>query len=166
MATGDTITTAPTAPIEAVELGLEWYTDSAGYDPNFLGPTVNLPTLSDQRMNDVALLKDSPEHVLNYTHFSVIMSKSRRLACLTAVNIDGAQALRLPRDNDRWYFDPRIDREYQSGPELYHKNDLDRGHLVRRLTRCGAPLQRLPMRTHFTSQTLPRNTSASTRKPG
>ena len=61
------------------------------------------------------------------------MSKSRRLSFFTAVNIDGNQSRSLDRTNDRWYFDPRIDRKYQSGPELYSNNDLDRGHLIRRL---------------------------------
>jgi endonuclease G len=61
------------------------------------------------------------------------MSKSRRLSFFTAVNIDGNQSRSVDRINDRWYFDPRIDRKYQSGPELYSNNDLDRGHLIRRL---------------------------------
>jgi endonuclease G len=61
------------------------------------------------------------------------MSKSRSLAFFTAVNIDGSQLIQIDRKNDRWYFDPRIDRSYQTGPELYINNDLDRGHLVRRL---------------------------------
>ena len=125
--------TTTTTPIEAAELELAWYTSSIGYDPNFLGLTVDLPKLSDQAMQDVAQLKASTKHVLNYTHFSVVMSKSRRLAHFTAVNIDGAQALELLRTGDRWYFDPRIERQYQSGPDLYRDNDLDRGHLVRRL---------------------------------
>jgi endonuclease G len=61
------------------------------------------------------------------------MNKARKLAFYTAVNIDGARLRQIPRSGDRWYFDPRIDRELQSGPELYANNDLDRGHLVRRL---------------------------------
>ena len=61
------------------------------------------------------------------------MSKSRRLAFYTAVNIDGSQIQQVDRDKDLWYYDPRIEREFQYGPELYSNNDLDRGHLVRRL---------------------------------
>ncbi|WP_180234189.1 DNA/RNA non-specific endonuclease, partial [Bacillus cereus] len=33
---------------------------------------------------------------------------------------------------NQWHFDPRIDKQYQCGDELYENNDLDRGHLVRR----------------------------------
>jgi len=60
------------------------------------------------------------------------MSKSRRLAYYTVVNIDGNQLMKIGR-NDKWYLDPRIETEYQCGPELYKNNSLDRGHLVRRL---------------------------------
>jgi endonuclease G len=49
------------------------------------------------------------------------------------VNIDGARLQPIKRDADKWYFDPRIERDFQMGPEAYAKNDLDRGHLVRRL---------------------------------
>jgi endonuclease G len=61
------------------------------------------------------------------------MNRARKLAFFTAVNINGGELKQVPRSSDRWYFDPRIDRNYQSGPELYASNDLDRGHLVRRL---------------------------------
>lgn len=60
------------------------------------------------------------------------MSKSRRLAFFTGVNIDGSELQSIKRERDRWYYDPRIDTKYQSGPELYANNDLDQGHLVRR----------------------------------
>ena len=70
---------------------------------------------------------------MKYTNFSVVMSKSRGLAFYTAVNIDGSKLEQLERNNDVWYYDPRIEREFQYGPELYSNNDLDRGHLVRRL---------------------------------
>lgn len=124
-------TTAST--LEALELTLDWYSGVTGYDPGFLGPTIPLPKLPEIRADDAVPLKDGSGTVLAYTHFSVVLSKSRRLAFFTAVNIDGAQCVPLPRNNDRWYFDPRIERDYQSGPDLYRDNPLDRGHLVRRL---------------------------------
>ena len=80
---------------------------------------------------DIALLKDGG-NVLHYTHFSIVMSKSRRLAYYTVVNIDGNQLKKVGR-NDKWYLDSRIETKYQCGPELYKHNALDRGHLVRRL---------------------------------
>nr|WP_173922865.1 DNA/RNA non-specific endonuclease [Agromyces sp. Marseille-P2726] len=68
---------------------------------------------------------------LAYEHFTVVLDTTRRFAGVTAVNIDGARLLQVPRD-DRWEFDDRIDRQLQAGPDVYANNDLDRGHLVRR----------------------------------
>jgi len=51
----------------------------------------------------------------------------------TAVNIDGASARNVRRGRDRWHMDPRVDTRFQIGDELYDRNKLDRGHLVRRL---------------------------------
>jgi endonuclease G len=121
------------AIMEALELSLDWYAGNDGYNPQFLGPTIPLPQLAESHAEDVVPLKDGAGSVLDYTHFSVVLSKSRRLAFFTAVNIDGAQSKKLSRKNDRWYFDPRIETYFQSGPDLYRDNPLDRGHLVRRL---------------------------------
>jgi endonuclease G, mitochondrial len=119
--------------LKTAELSLEWYAGSKGYDPDFLGPRVDLPALSEQQREDLVPLKDGSGHELKYTHFSVVMSKSRQLAFFTAVNIDGKRIEALPRDRDAWYFDPRIERKYHLDPKVYKHPDLDRGHLVRRL---------------------------------
>lgn len=121
------------APIEVGQLGEEWYSGVSGYDPIFLGAEFNvpLPALTAGIAHDQAQTKDG-KPVLDYTHFSIAMSKSRRLAFYTAVNIDGNELVDVKRGNDKWYFDPRLDEAFQSGPELYEKNDLDRGHLTRR----------------------------------
>jgi DNA/RNA endonuclease G (NUC1) len=121
------------APLIVVEMALAQFEGSRGYDPRFLGPRIDLPRLPPQLQADLAPLLEAEGHELKYTHFSVLMSKSRRLAYFTAVNIDGNQLRAIEREDDRWYFDPRIAREHQAGPELYAQNDLDRGHLVRRL---------------------------------
>jgi endonuclease G len=115
------------------DLDIEWYERSTGYDTAFLGDNyaVPLPKLRSDLKQDIALLKNGAT-VLDYTHFSIVMSKSRRLAYYTAVNIHGQQLINLQRPK-KWYFDPRLDRKYQCGPELYDNNDIDRGHLVRRL---------------------------------
>jgi endonuclease G len=74
-----------------------------------------------------------PSYVLPYHHFSVVLNKERGLAFYTAVNIDGASSIRLPRETDRWFLDPRVPEEDQTGEDVYASNPLDRGHLVRRL---------------------------------
>jgi endonuclease G, mitochondrial len=98
-------------------------TEAAGFDPGFLGVPANLPRLDDVRA--------AASVELAYEHFTVVLDTNRRLAAVTAVNIDGARLAKVPR-GDRWVFDDRIPEELQAGPEVYADNDLDRGHLVRR----------------------------------
>ena len=85
-----------------------------------------LPTLG-------AALKPKATAPLPYHHYSVVMNTDRRLAFFTGVNIDGHISHAIRRESDRWFFDPRIPREQQTGNEVYVNNELDRGHLVRRL---------------------------------
>jgi len=119
--------------MEVEKLSDTWYESSRGYDTQFLGDGYEVPhpIFPSDLEQDIAQLKDG-SNVLDYTHFSIVMSKSRRLAYYTVVNIDGNQLMKIGR-KDKWYLDPRIETEYQCGPELYKNNSLDRGHLVRRL---------------------------------
>jgi endonuclease G len=126
------------APLaEAIRIDPD-YSNRAGYDPAFLGrdAVVGLPTLTPELAKDAAtnsMATSDPPYVLAYNHFSVVLNKVRRLAFFTAVNIDGASGRRLKRETDHWYFDPRVPREEQTGGDVYAGNDLDLGHLVRRL---------------------------------
>ncbi|PCE16207.1 endonuclease [Microbacterium sp. SZ1] len=90
-----------------------------GYDLDFLPTRVPLPRPAGAARE------------LTYPRFTVLLDPERRLAAVTAVNIDGAQLKDLPRSGE-WRLDPRVDDELQTGPEVYARNDLDRGHLVRR----------------------------------
>jgi endonuclease G len=90
-----------------------------GYDPRFLGHEVPLP------------LSTAETHELEYPRFTVVLDAARRLARVTAVNIDGKSLQDLPRTGE-WRLDPRLPDDAQTGPEVYARNDLDRGHLVRR----------------------------------
>lgn len=117
----------------------EDYGNRQGYRADFLGAAtqhkVPLPTMTAAQRADVTEMfpqaPGTPRYVLNYTHFSLVMSRSRRIARLTAVNIDGNDLRRVVRRDD-WAFDPRIPKEAQIGDKFYVGNDLDRGHLVRR----------------------------------
>jgi endonuclease G, mitochondrial len=110
-----------------------------GYDPDFLGTrehSVPLPTLSEELVPLAAInsmATSEPHYVLPYHHFSVVLNKDRGLAFFTASNIDGNTSFRLKRETDRWFFDPRVPEEEQTGEDVYRDNPLDRGHLVRRL---------------------------------
>jgi endonuclease G len=81
---------------------------------------------------DVLPVAGSADARLDYEHFSIVMSKSRRLALFTGVNIDGSASVSVSRGGDPWAFDGRIPEGAQAGDELYANNDFDRGHLVRR----------------------------------
>ncbi|MFE5191698.1 DNA/RNA non-specific endonuclease [Streptomyces sp. NPDC056628] len=94
-----------------------------GYDEDFLGFKVPLPLPAQNGVETV---------VLPYTHFSVVFRPDRRLAAATAVAIDGAQLVKIGRDDD-WQFDPRLPESQQAGHSVYQNNPLDKGHMVRRL---------------------------------
>lgn len=114
-----------------------------GYDPSFLGEgelEVPLPELTEAQQEDLAAVSGREDGELAYTHFSLKMCASRRLAYFTAVNIDGNQLLNFPRGRDRWLAEPRlVDPAHQTEDGLYASNRLDRGHLVRRLDPVWGP---------------------------
>jgi endonuclease G len=91
------------------------------YDDFFLGIPLSLPRPADGRE-----VRD-----LTYPRFTVLLEPERRLAVVTAVNIDGSALHDLPRTGE-WELDARIPPAEQAGPAVYASNDLDRGHLVRR----------------------------------
>lgn len=96
--------------------------ETTGYDPGFLDVLVPLPVSADV----VASTIDLP-----YLRFTVTLERTRALAVVTGVNIDGASVQDLARTGT-WHLDERLPSAEQTGPEVYVANDLDRGHLVRR----------------------------------
>ena len=86
-----------------------------GYDEDFLGTTTEVPVPSDERLT-----------VLDYVHFSVHQDTDRRLAAITAVNIDGTRLRDVVRGDD-WRFDERLPEEHQSGEALYAGNGRSAG---------------------------------------
>jgi len=118
---------------------------SSGFDADFLGggAKVPLPSLPAE-LAAVAAVVDpaktgADRFVLTYTHFSVVMNAERRMPFYSAVNIDGTQLLRIPRRNTNWQLDPRIPAASQVGNEVYGGNDLDKGHMTRRLDPVWGP---------------------------
>lgn len=126
-------------PIKVVQKNIKDYAERSGYNEIFLGEKIPLPEIPHHLKDDVVQLNDGSGIELKYTNFSIIMSKSRSLALFTAVNIDGNQIQHIERNNDHWYYDPRININFQYGPEAYTNKDLDRGHLVRRLDPVWGP---------------------------
>lgn len=116
--------TTPTATLEG----------RGGYEEEFLGTgrlALAMPG-PGAHLDDVAKINGDEDNVLRYEHFSVVQNAKRRLPLFTAVNIDGSQARQLKREGT-WRLDPRLRSEDQIGNELYRRNPLDRGHLVRRM---------------------------------
>jgi endonuclease G, mitochondrial len=100
-----------------------------GYLPDFLSKKVVLPTPGKSH----SILKTkTQDNVLPYTHFSILMSASRRFPIYTAENLNGALKIKLKR-KDSWGFDPRIPKSAQVGhTEFYGPEPFDKGHMVRR----------------------------------
>ena len=115
----------PTAVVpEAVVIDPD-YASRSGYDPGFLAEPLPLPVPGP-------LNADVASAELKYHHFSVVMHRTRALALLTGVNVDGARLRPPERSGDRWVLDPRLPASEQTGEAVYRDNPLDRGHLVRR----------------------------------
>jgi endonuclease G, mitochondrial len=103
------------------------------YDPAFLDPEVATPTPVGDIADDLVTLDGRPQ--LDYTHFSLALSTSRRLARWVAWNVDGEafdHADEIGREGIDFKPDERIPEDVQTLDDLYAGNDLDRGHLARR----------------------------------
>ncbi|WP_204352666.1 DNA/RNA non-specific endonuclease [Salinicola halophilus] len=127
--------------------------DREGYATDFLeGFDVPLPTPVGERIDEVTPIPGRDDGRLDYTHFSIVMSRPRRLAIFTALNLDGRSLVSVPR-SDNWRLDPRLDASLQAGPDVYSRNPLDRGHLVRRTSaNWGEDAERAEADTfHFTN---------------
>lgn len=108
------------------------YTDRPGFDPSFLGFEAPIPSPMPE-VRDLVLPVGGNGHELKYYHYSVIMNAERKLAFVSAVNLDAGAPFQLHREGrDRWFYDPRVEQDEQLGNELYANNPLDRGHLTRR----------------------------------
>lgn len=137
------------------------YTSRPGYDPDFLGVTIPLPTviahaedvytMADYRaftnstrnvpaIDDSVGLADDAPCVLHYHRYSLVHNRVRRMALFTASNVDYTPEARedtRPRaafGGESWRLDPRVPKDLQLvDADIYGPaQNLDRGHLVRR----------------------------------
>jgi endonuclease G len=127
---------APSMPMPAVGAAFESgkpdpdLASRPGFDPNFLGFSAPLPKLMPAVAGQAAKV-DGSGIELKYFNYSVIMNAARKLAFVSAVNLDAVakfSAKRVGKDN--WYYDDRISHDLQAGKELYADNPLDFGHLI------------------------------------
>jgi endonuclease G, mitochondrial len=128
------VATLDSGEVEGLEAVAEDYRDREGYDPAFLGDGqhVGLPVVT--RSADDVLSFDfggKTDTELKYFHYSVVMSRSRRLCLFSAVNIDGNLSVKSARVG--WKWDPRIPRAQQIMNECYgNPPKFSRGHMTRR----------------------------------
>ena len=143
---GDVRAAAPasismTAPVDDVSDVIEGeegvaadYRGREGYKENFLGKRMVVPLPSVEAHARDVLKYDNggvADTVLRYEHYSVVMSKSRRMCFFSAVNIDGNLSKKSARVG--WKWDPRIPREQQIMNECYgNPPRFSRGHMTRR----------------------------------
>lgn len=121
--------------VEGEEARAEDYSDREGYQANFLGEgklAVDLPAV-ERSADDVLDFEfgGKTESVLHYLHYSVVMSRSRRMCFFSAVNIDGNLSKKSARVG--WKWDPRIPKAQQIMNECYGSPPkFSRGHMTRR----------------------------------
>ena len=109
----------------------EDYVGRTGYDPKFIGVNVPLPVVRNKADVLTFTWKSRKESELKYQHFSVVMSRSRRMCIFSAGNIDGATPRRFKRP--AWRLDARIPVKQQIKDECYGSEPkFSRGHMTRR----------------------------------
>jgi endonuclease G len=120
--------------VEGEEAVAEDYRDREGYDAAFLGADahVSLPRVAREADDVLAFDFDGARTTeLKYMHYSVVMSRSRRMCFFSACNIDGKQSKKSARVG--WKWDPRISKSRQIMNECYGKPPkFSRGHMTRR----------------------------------
>ena len=121
------------------------YANRDGFDGRFLkGMPIDLKAILAPQKKNLAPLLEGDDGLLHYQHFSLAMHRRRRLAILTATNIEGPSYLSIDRktgaitplgaEGETWYTDPRIANEYLVTQDWYSEwsHLFDRGHLTRR----------------------------------
>ena len=107
-----------------------------GFDDRFLGVDAPMPKVSGDVERDC--VKYGGRIHIPYAHFSICLSKGRRLARFVAWNIDGAHKVVLGDHSFRT--DDRIADRHQIDNILYRDNFLDRGHIARRPDLAWGPI--------------------------
>jgi endonuclease G len=121
--------------VEGQEAVAEDYRDREGYQADFLGGAklaIGLPAVQ-HNADDILDFQFNGEFEteLRYEHYSVVMSRSRRMCFFSAVNIDGNLAKKSKRVG--WKWDPRIPKAQQIMNECYGSPPkFSRGHMTRR----------------------------------
>ena len=87
-----------------------------GYKADFLGTNIPLPALTGTRSTDV---QAAPA---NYINYSLVLSRSQRMAFYSAVNLDRSQRLVLQTNGGRPVPDGRLNPDAQPSSDWYATN--------------------------------------------
>lgn len=92
------------------------------------------PKLSGEAADGLSQPSDAPTEPgeIRYTHFGVKYSGRLKMPVMTAVNIDGKDAVRIKRSGDQWFADERVPLDVQLVAKNFKDLEIDRGHMVRR----------------------------------
>ncbi|MBI5319171.1 DNA/RNA non-specific endonuclease [Bradyrhizobium sp.] len=140
----------PAAPIAGAERASVDFSDRGGYEPGFIrGFNVPLPSFDSVPYN-LAVNREAgrgeDRHELRYHHFSIFMNADRKLAALTACNVDGSRLFAINRrtkevkkasrpsdmdlesmggaeSSDDFQSDPRVEDD-QMGVEFYSDQEV------------------------------------------
>ncbi len=133
--------------VEKLVLVDEDYTNRKGYQEDFLGLTVPLPTITDLAL---ASTIECNQPIVPYEHYSLAMHKHRRLAMFIAGNVDNRPERKEPepgrdytrtglngftsKSSETWHLDPRIPPMHQLPDRFFTKDNkaFDKGHIFRR----------------------------------
>ena len=101
-----------------------------GYDRQFIGVNLPLPVAKTQAVRNDLVGADG-ERIAHYTHFSLAIRRSRRMAAFVAWNLEGRATKPSSKDTP-WQIDPRVPLECQIDNTLYEGTVFDRGHIAKR----------------------------------
>ena len=133
------LTKLPSARKVSTEAVTEHPEFRTGFDDQFLAFPVPSPTFIQSVAVDLATLEGSRR--IDYCHFSLWLSKKRKVPRVVAGNIDGDAVRSISRKGISFRIDERGDlAKFQIDDALYADNPLDRGHVARRADLCWGPL--------------------------
>jgi DNA/RNA endonuclease G (NUC1) len=117
------------------------FSNRAGYNKDFLNKELPLPLISNELKEQVAINKlpgRNGKFYLDYTHFSILFNRVKKLPIFTAVNIEGKSneiaRVHDERGSNPWNIDNRIevnDNNFQFTNDDYTNSGFQRGHMVR-----------------------------------
>ncbi|WP_421744265.1 DNA/RNA non-specific endonuclease [Chryseobacterium gambrini] len=117
------------------------FSNREGYNINFLNTSLPLPMVDDNLRYQIAINQQPSKNgklFLDYTNFSVLFNKDKKLPFYSAVNIEGKSneiaRVHDERGSNPWRIDNRLEvngNNFQFTNDDYTNSGFQRGHMVR-----------------------------------